>query len=202
MSVDMKINSTLIIQHRNKKAWSQQHLADICDLSLRTIQRAENTASASQETIKAIAAAFDTNVATLLLLDAVAVRKPRSLPAAVRVGIVSSTILAIIASLFFITPITSANEVLISSKEVQTNNNSNITEFKGDVKITIPASKMPEIRALKQWSAGETSFYEGEVTISIEGMTINLNACSVYKTHYGWAVTAGSAKLVPKETVS
>jgi hypothetical protein len=57
--MDIKIDSNLVVKYRNAKAWSQQQLVDICDLSLRTNQRAENTANASQETVKALASAFD-----------------------------------------------------------------------------------------------------------------------------------------------
>lgn len=44
---------------RLEKGWSQEQLADIAGLSLRTIQRVENGASCSLETAKALAAAFD-----------------------------------------------------------------------------------------------------------------------------------------------
>ena len=57
--MDMKIDTQKLIELRNAKAWSQQHLADVSGLSLRTIQRIEKNQSASQESVKAIAAAFD-----------------------------------------------------------------------------------------------------------------------------------------------
>lgn len=57
--MEMKIDTQKLIQLRNSKAWSQQHLADVSGLSLRTIQRIEKTESASPESVKAIAAAFD-----------------------------------------------------------------------------------------------------------------------------------------------
>lgn len=43
---------------RNEKAWSQDQLAEISGLSLRTIQRIEKSGNASLESKKAIASAF------------------------------------------------------------------------------------------------------------------------------------------------
>jgi transcriptional regulator with XRE-family HTH domain len=59
--MDMKIDTHKMVNLRNAKAWSQQHLADVSGLSLRTIQRIEKTQSASQESVRALAAAFDTS---------------------------------------------------------------------------------------------------------------------------------------------
>jgi transcriptional regulator with XRE-family HTH domain len=53
--MDMKLNATLIRQERDKRAWSQEHLADVTGLALRTIQRIESTGSASYESAGAIA---------------------------------------------------------------------------------------------------------------------------------------------------
>lgn len=59
MNTEMNINAKLVKQLRIEKGWSQQHLADVCDISLRTIQRAEKTATASAETVSAFASAFE-----------------------------------------------------------------------------------------------------------------------------------------------
>jgi transcriptional regulator with XRE-family HTH domain len=50
---------------RQKRAWSQEHLADVTGLALRTIQRIESTGSASYESACAIAACFDLMVGAL-----------------------------------------------------------------------------------------------------------------------------------------
>jgi transcriptional regulator with XRE-family HTH domain len=63
--MDMKLNSGVIRQEREKRAWSQEHLADVTGLTLRTIQRIEATGSASYESAGAIAAVFDQPVNTL-----------------------------------------------------------------------------------------------------------------------------------------
>ena len=65
--MEMKIDTHKLIQLRNAKAWSQQHLAEVSGLSLRTIQRIEKTQSASQESVKAIAAVFNTTPDDILL---------------------------------------------------------------------------------------------------------------------------------------
>lgn len=55
----MQLNAMKIRQLRMEKAWTQQQLAEICGLSLRTIQRVEVHGIASLETSKALAAAFN-----------------------------------------------------------------------------------------------------------------------------------------------
>jgi DNA-binding XRE family transcriptional regulator len=55
----MEINSELIKELRASKAWTQQHLADACDVHLRTIQRVEREGSASAETVLALCAVFE-----------------------------------------------------------------------------------------------------------------------------------------------
>ncbi len=54
----MELNASKIKQLRTEKAWTQQQLAEICGLSLRTIQRVELNGIASLETSKALAVAF------------------------------------------------------------------------------------------------------------------------------------------------
>ena len=46
--LEMKVKSALIRKLRGAKLWSQEELAVACDLSLRTIQRLENSGSASK----------------------------------------------------------------------------------------------------------------------------------------------------------
>lgn len=55
----MNINTSVIKNKRTSKAWSQQQLADVADLSLRTVQRIERTGTCSLESVKAIASAFE-----------------------------------------------------------------------------------------------------------------------------------------------
>jgi len=63
--MDMQVDSTLIRSEREKRAWSQEHLATLTGLSLRTIQRIETTELASYESISAISAVLEIPVAEL-----------------------------------------------------------------------------------------------------------------------------------------
>ncbi|MCA1766774.1 MAG: helix-turn-helix transcriptional regulator [Idiomarina sp.] len=44
---------------RNRRGWTQQHLADACAVSLRTIQRVEKEGIASQETVAALCSVYE-----------------------------------------------------------------------------------------------------------------------------------------------
>jgi len=63
--MDMKINSQLIISERDKRAWSQQHLATVTGLALRTIQRIETNGSGSYESVTAIASCLGVPISKL-----------------------------------------------------------------------------------------------------------------------------------------
>ena len=58
METLMKIDLTVVKKLREARAWSQDHLAEMAGLSLRTIQRVEADGTASAETKMAIASAF------------------------------------------------------------------------------------------------------------------------------------------------
>jgi len=55
----MKVNAALIAKLRKERSWSQDELAGASGLNLRTIQRIEKDGSASLQSKKALAAAFD-----------------------------------------------------------------------------------------------------------------------------------------------
>ena len=74
--MDMKVDSQKLIQLRNAKAWSQQHLADVSGLSLRTIQRIEKTQSASHDLIGALASVFETTPDALLMNVGILLNNP------------------------------------------------------------------------------------------------------------------------------
>jgi transcriptional regulator with XRE-family HTH domain len=67
--MDMKAKSSIIRKHRTDRLWSQEHLAKISGLGLRTIQRLESRGSGSQESIKALASVFEVNPDTLVWPD-------------------------------------------------------------------------------------------------------------------------------------
>lgn len=65
MDEDMKLSAKTIKRLRAERAWSQEQLAEIADVSLRTIQRVESDGSASRETRMALAAAFGIDIRDL-----------------------------------------------------------------------------------------------------------------------------------------
>ena len=67
----MNPDGNRIREMRERRVWSQEQLAEIADLNVRTIQRVEAGHGASFETLKALASAFETDVDALLVrLDA------------------------------------------------------------------------------------------------------------------------------------
>ncbi|PUA29424.1 MAG: hypothetical protein B0W54_02220 [Cellvibrio sp. 79] len=72
--MDMKINKEILRRERELRAWTQSHLAEVADLSMRTVQRIERTGDASMESASALAAALDLELAALLDAPLVASR--------------------------------------------------------------------------------------------------------------------------------
>jgi len=58
-----KTNLRDIKKMRLERHWSQEQLAEMSGLSIRTIQRIENGENAGLESLKSLAAVFDTNIA-------------------------------------------------------------------------------------------------------------------------------------------
>lgn len=64
----MQIQAQMIKQLRDERAMTQQHLADACDVSLRTIQRVEKYGNASQETVMGLSSVLEVDIDTLKLV--------------------------------------------------------------------------------------------------------------------------------------
>jgi transcriptional regulator with XRE-family HTH domain len=73
----MQIDSNRIKREREQHAWSQEHLAEVAGLSLRTVQRVESVGAASFETARALAAVLELDVAALARQPAPA-KRPRT----------------------------------------------------------------------------------------------------------------------------
>jgi len=65
--MDMQLSIEKLKQQRELKAWTQSHLAEVSDISLRTIQRIEKSGVASQESAQSICAAYEINIEDLLV---------------------------------------------------------------------------------------------------------------------------------------
>jgi transcriptional regulator with XRE-family HTH domain len=63
--MEMKVDAKLIRAEREKRGWSQEHLANVADLGLRTIQRIEANGLASYESVSAIASVLGLSIAKL-----------------------------------------------------------------------------------------------------------------------------------------
>jgi transcriptional regulator with XRE-family HTH domain len=63
--MDVQVDSDLIRSEREKRAWSQEHLAGAAGIGVRTIQRIEATGVASYESVRAMSAALEIPVKTL-----------------------------------------------------------------------------------------------------------------------------------------
>ena len=63
--MDMRVDPKRIRAERERRAWSQEHLATVSGLGLRTIQRIEKTGAASFESVRALAAVLEVSVAEL-----------------------------------------------------------------------------------------------------------------------------------------
>ncbi len=94
----MDISSDRVRQARIERGWTQQQLAEIADLSLRTVQRVENQGVASNETISALCSVLEVPRTELLVQDptrpeyqAAARRMRLLLPIAVIIGAVAGS---------------------------------------------------------------------------------------------------------------
>lgn len=79
--MDMKVDRSYIKAQRERRAWSQEHLAEVAGLGLRTIQRIEKTGNASYESARSLAAVFEIAVAELRVTQPVHVPVPVPTPA-------------------------------------------------------------------------------------------------------------------------
>ncbi|MEZ5947545.1 MAG: helix-turn-helix transcriptional regulator [Hyphomonas sp.] len=77
---------------REERHWSQEHLADLAGIGLRTVQRIEKGEPASRETMTALAAAFNVDVMALAVdpeveAEEIVRRKDAKLIAGTRLGL-------------------------------------------------------------------------------------------------------------------
>ena len=63
--MDVQVDRDLIRSEREKRAWSQEHLAGAAGIGARTLQRIEATGIASYESVRALSAALEIPVGEL-----------------------------------------------------------------------------------------------------------------------------------------
>src|SRR5262245_34689876 len=64
-SMDVQVDRDLIRSEREKRAWSQEHLAGAAGIGARTLQRIEATGTASYDSVRALSAALEIPVGEL-----------------------------------------------------------------------------------------------------------------------------------------
>jgi len=100
--MEVQINSQLVVAEREKRAWSQQHLAEVAGLALRTIQRIETGGVGSYESVKAIASCLEVPLTALRANgEHQTVTILRSQTAKVAGSIVGASLLVGVAAIFW-----------------------------------------------------------------------------------------------------
>ena len=89
--MQIRPDAAKIKRWRDERLWSQEHLADLAGLGLRTVQRIENGDPASRESVMALAAAFNVDVVALTVNEKTEAaekreKKARKSLAALRLG--------------------------------------------------------------------------------------------------------------------
>jgi transcriptional regulator with XRE-family HTH domain len=100
VGMEMKVDSNLIKSKREDRGWTQDHLATVAGLSLRTIQRIEKTGSASLESVTALASVLSVEVADLRTGESApsrerAIRLSLELPVRLALAVVSGVLCAL-----------------------------------------------------------------------------------------------------------
>jgi len=102
-----KTDSAKIKRWREERHWSQEHLADLAGIGLRTVQRIEKGEPASRETMTALAAAFNVDVMALAVdpeteAEKIVRRKDAKLLAGMRLGFFISLASYVFGMILFI----------------------------------------------------------------------------------------------------
>ncbi|HET7812039.1 MAG TPA: helix-turn-helix transcriptional regulator [Steroidobacteraceae bacterium] len=98
--MDMQIDSNRVKAERERRAWSQEHLAAAAGLSLRTVQRVETSGSASLETLRALASVFELEVAALRAQPGPAIQVPARRVRGWRYAAVAASAVVALGALF------------------------------------------------------------------------------------------------------
>lgn len=97
--MDMKINKEIVRRERELRAWTQSHLAEVADLSMRTVQRIERTGDASMESASALAAALNLELVVLMasqdVADVAIPATPRRYKLWSALGLIGSSLVAL-----------------------------------------------------------------------------------------------------------
>ena len=193
----MKVNTKKILNERKSRAWSQQHLADVCALSLRTIQRVEKEGAGSPETVKALAACFELDANELVVREET---KKDSFEINIKTKLAAmwSSIIAIFVSavLFFVQPIM-AFDIEISSDQIESSDKNNYQLYSGNVEIFVPEGIIFEVESDELWGTDTASVVTGSVKVVLDEATLVVGDGVIIKVDKGIKITTDHAELHP-----
>ena len=189
----MKINASKVSNERKSKAWSQQHLADVSALSLRTIQRVENEGTGSLETVKALAACFELDVNALFVLE---VKRQNRYDIKAKIVALCSVVVAIVTGslLFFVQP-TIASNIEISAEQIESSADNHYQIYRGNVEIFVPEGMAVEVLANELWGTDAASVVTGSVKVESENATLVIGDGVVIKEDQGIRITTDYAEI-------
>ena len=193
----MKVNTKKISNERKSRAWSQQHLADVSALSLRTIQRVEKEGTASHETVKALAASFEMD-ANELLVQEESSENSIGISFKTKLATMCSSIIVVFVSaiLFFVQP-TMASSIEISADQIESSDENNAQLFSGNVEIFVPEDLTFEVESDELWGTEAASVVTGSVKVMLEDATLVVGDGVLIKVDKGIKITTDYAELSP-----
>lgn len=193
----MKVNTKNILNERKSRAWSQQHLADVSALSLRTIQRVEKEGTGSPETVKALAACFELNVNELLVQEE-SKRDVFKINIKTKRVTMWSSFIAIFVSvvLFFVQP-TMAFDIEISADKIEISDENNYQLYSGNVDIFVPEEITFEVESDELWGTDTASVVTGSVKVELDEAILMVSDGVIIKVDKGVKITTDYAELHP-----
>lgn len=192
----MNINIDKIKHERATKAWSQQHLADACAVSLRTIQRVENNGTASLETVKALASCFELDVKELFLIN----ESKRKKHSKTKITTICAAIIALLSTSVYLVPSSMASGIQIKAEQVNTAIDKHYQAFTGNVEILIPKNIPVDISTDAIWGTDAASVASGRVKVHLDDSTLVIDQAVIINVNEGIKVTTDYAEKHYKRT--
>lgn len=193
----MKVNTKKILNERKSRAWTQQHLADVSALSLRTIQRVEKEGTGSPETVKALAACFELDANELVAREET---KRDSLGINLKTKLAamwSSTIVVFVSVILFSVQPTMALDMEISADQIESSDENNYQLFSGNVEIFVPEDMTFEVESDELWGTNTASVVTGSVNVVLDDATIVVGDGVIINVDKGIKITTDYAELRP-----
>lgn len=197
LGIVMKVNTKKILNERKSRAWSQQHLADVSTLSLRTIQRVEKEGTGSPETVKALAACFELDANELLVREE-ARTSSFEINIKTKLAAMCSSIIVIFVStiMFFVQP-TMALDMEISADQIERSDEDNYQLYNGNVEIFVPENVTFKVESDELWGTDTASVVTGSVKVMLDEATLVVGDGVIIKVDKGIKISTDYAELRP-----